>query len=305
MVIHRSEECYAGAIYRAGWRAGTEMSNDPLGDLKKTPLNDNDPPFDAPQTAGGLVEDLAMGVRFYSRLPFGTTPHRKPDLSRIALALPFASIVIGTGPALLLCFAAMLGLPVFVSATLAVAAMVIVTGAMAEDGLADAADGLFGGNTPARRLEIMKDSRHGSYGVAALCLFLVLRVAALGAMASASPLAAASVWLAAMLLARSGALWLSVSLGPARPDGVSAAVGRVPMRAFLLGGAFALVLGFILGAPPAGVLGLVLALVFGASVALGWQKLCLKLVGGQTGDLIGALQALLEIAALTAFSLFV
>jgi adenosylcobinamide-GDP ribazoletransferase len=199
----------------------------------------------------------------------------------------------------------MLGLPVFVSATLAVASLVVVTGAMAEDGLADAADGLFGGTTPARRLEIMKDSRHGSYGVAALCLFLVLRVAALGSIASASPLAAGSVWLAAMLLARSGALWLGVSLAPARSDGLSASAGQVPAPAFLLGGAFALVLGFILGAPPAGVLGFVLALVLGAGVAFGWQNLCQKLVGGQTGDLIGALQALLEIAALTAFSLFV
>jgi adenosylcobinamide-GDP ribazoletransferase len=281
------------------------MSIDPLGGIKK-PLNDNDPPFQEPETGpGGLAEDLVMGVRFYSRLPFGSTPHRKPDLARIALALPFASIVIGLGPALLLCLATLAGLPAFVAATIAVAALVIVTGAMAEDGLADAADGLFGGTTPERRLEIMKDSRHGSYGVAALCLFLVLRVAALGSMAAVSPLAAASVWLAAMLLARSGALWLSVSLAPARPDGASAAAGRVPRRAFFIGGAFALVLGFILGAPPAGVLGFVLALVLCAGVSFGWQKLCRNLVGGQTGDLIGALQALLEIAALAAFSLFV
>jgi adenosylcobinamide-GDP ribazoletransferase len=282
------------------------MSNDPLSGIKM-PLNDNDPPPpDKPESGpAGLAEDLAMGVRFYSRLTIGNAPHGKPDLSRIALALPFASLVIGIGPALLLCLATLAGLPPYVSATLAVAAIVIITGAMAEDGLADAADGLFGGADTARRLEIMKDSRHGSYGVAALCLFLVFRVAALGSMAAVSPLAAGSVWLSAMLLARSGALWLSVGLPAARPDGVSAAAGRVPRRAFLIGGAFALVLGFILGAPPASVAGLVLALLLGTAVAFGWGRFCKKLVGGQTGDLIGALQALLEIAALTAFALFV
>ena len=66
---------------------------------------------------------------------------------------------------------------------LAVAAMVIASGAMADDALADAMDGLFGGQTTERRLEIMKDSRHGTYGVAALALFILLRVTALGAMA--------------------------------------------------------------------------------------------------------------------------
>jgi adenosylcobinamide-GDP ribazoletransferase len=54
-----------------------------------------------------------------------------------------------------------------------------------------------------------------------------------------------------------------------------------------------------------GVLGLVAAFGLGALVALGWSNLCRRLIGGQTGDLIGALQALLEIAALTAFMVFV
>ena len=251
-----------------------------------------------------LVDDLVMGLRFFSRLPLGDRPHQRPDLNRIALALAFTSLAIGIGPALLLTGASWLGLPSFFAAALAVAALVIVTGAMAEDGLADAADGLFGGGSAERRLEILRDSRHGTYGVCALCLLLLLRVAGLGAVAAFNPLAAGGLWLAAMVLSRSAALWLTVALPPARADGAAAGAGRVTRQNFAVGAVFAVILGFVLAAPFAGILGFALALLLAAGVVFGWTQLCSRLVGGQTGDLIGALQALLEIAALTAFLLF-
>src|SRR5690554_5047966 len=165
-----------------------------------------------PAQAGGLFEDVVMALRFFSRLPTGDSPHRTPDIARMALALPFASLLIGLGPALLLVALAAAGLPPLLAATLAVAAAVLAGGAMAEDALADSADGLFGGGTPERRLEIMKDSRHGSYGVAALCLFIVLRVVGIGSVAAINPLAAGAIWLAAGVTARTGALWLASAL---------------------------------------------------------------------------------------------
>ena len=158
-----------------------------------------------------------MGLRFYSRLPTGSRPHLKPDLSRIALALPFTSLVIALGPAALLLCLEWLAVPHYFAAALAVAAQVIVTGAMAEDALADAADGLFGGHTAERRLEIMKDSRHGTFGVVAIVLLIALRITAVGSVAH--PLAAAGIFVAASLMARSGALWLTIALPPARAEG--------------------------------------------------------------------------------------
>ena len=246
-----------------------------------------------------------MGLRFFSRLPTGDRPHERPDLSRIAMALPFASLIIGVLPAMLLLGGGLTGLPKLFVAGLAVAGAAIVTGGMAEDAIADAADGLFGGTTPERRLAIMKDSRHGTYGVVALCLFLLLRVSALSALAAANPAAAAAIWLAVTLMARSAALWLTVALPPARPNGASAAAGRASKPAFALGGVFALILGVILSAPSAGLVGFLLAVLAIIAVAAGWTTLCRRLVGGQTGDLIGALQALAEIAALGAFLFFV
>lgn len=216
------------------------------------------------------------------------------------MALPLASVAIGIGPALLLVGGTLIGLPSYFAAALAVAAMVIASGAMAEDALADAADGLFGGHSRERRLEIMKDSRHGTYGVAALCLFLVMRVTALGAVAAINPLVAGMIWLAASIAARSGALWVAVALPPARSDGASASAGQVPVQGFAVGAVFALVLMFVLAGPATSLVGLGAALLLAVMVIAGWTALCRRLVGGQTGDLIGALGALVEIAVLAA-----
>ncbi len=247
--------------------------------------------------------DLVMALRFFSRLPTGSRPFEPPDLSRMAVALPFASIVIAIGPALLL-LALSFVLPGYFAAALAVGAMLAVTGAMSDDALADAADGLVGGATPERRLEIMKDSRHGTYGVAALCLYIVLRVMALGSIATINPFAAAAIWLATTLLARSGSLWLSLELPNARSGGVSASAGRVGRTSFGIGLLFAAILAFIAAAPFTSVVALVLAFLIAGLIAWGWTEACRRLVGGQTGDLIGALQALIEVGALTVLLAF-
>jgi adenosylcobinamide-GDP ribazoletransferase len=254
---------------------------------------------------GGLKADFIMALRFFSRLPTGDSPHETPDLNRIAMALPLASVAIGILPALLLIGATLVGLPAYFAAALSVAAAVMASGAMAEDALADSADGLFGGSTRERRLEIMKDSRHGTYGVAALCLFIVLRVVGIGGVATVSPLAAGAIWLASGIVGRSGALWLAVALSPARTDGAAATAGRLRKRNFAVGAVLALLLLFVLGGPATSVLALVLALLLAVAVIAGWTASCKRLVGGQTGDLIGALGALVEIAVLTALLPFV
>ncbi len=253
----------------------------------------------------GLKDDLVMALRFFSRLPAGNSPHEKPDMGRIAMALPFASVVMGIIPAGLLIGGTFLGLPAYFAATLAVAAMVIVGGGMMEDSLADAADGLFGGSTPERRLEILKDSRHGTYGVAALCLFLLLRITALGAVAAVNPLAAGAMWLAANIAGRSGGLWVALALPPARSDGASAAAGTLPRSKFIIGAVFAVLLALILGTFATNIVGVVVALLAVALAVLGWTAICKRLVGGQTGDLIGAAAGLGEVAALTVLLIFI
>ncbi len=251
-----------------------------------------------------LLADFVMGLRFFSRLPAGDSPHETPNLSQMAPAVPFVSLAVGFLPAMLMMALCWMTAPAFLAAAMGVGLMVILTGAMPEDALADAADGLFGGTTIERRLEIMKDSRHGTYGVVAIALYLLLRVTALGSIAAINPLAAGALMLATTIAGRSGSLWLSADLPPAREGGASASVGRVSKRAFAVGAGFALVLVFVLAGPFTGILGIAFALLAAVGVATGWVWACRRLVGGQTGDLIGALHALIEVAVLTMFVLF-
>jgi len=261
-------------------------------------------PVPEPPPERNFGDDLVMALRFFSRLPTGDRPFVKPDLDRIAVVLPFTSVVIGFLPALLMMLCAWATIPSYFAAALGVAAMIVATGAMADDALADAADGLYGGQTVERRLEIMKDSRHGTYGVSALGLYLLLRITAIGAVAAYNPLAAAGIWLAATVLGRSGSLWLSVELPNAREGGASASAGRVSRRSFFVGLGFAALVTLILAAPFTSLVAVILAFAAAVGVASAWVWTCRRLIGGQTGDLIGALGALIEVAVLAVLLIF-
>jgi adenosylcobinamide-GDP ribazoletransferase len=253
----------------------------------------------------GWLVNLARAVRFYSRLPvpalpFEAEPHARPDFGTMARAVPAAGLAIGLGPALTLLAALALGLGPWLAAALSVAAMTILTGAFHEDGLADTADGFGGGATPERRLAIMKDSLIGSFGASALALAFALRIAALATLAERVPAgsAAAAVLIAAVLSRTAGLLPLTL-LPPARREGASYEVGRPSREALsgagILAAAIALVLGFLGGLPPLGI-GLMLVLSYAVGRAL--TRLSARLIGGQTGDVAGAVQQAAEILAL-------
>lgn len=258
----------------------------------------------------GWLVATAICVRFYSRLPVPalpgeTDPHAPPDFRSVPRALPFAALVIALPAALVLVGAGIAGLGGLLSATLAVATLAVTTGALHEDGLADSADGLFGGRNAERRLEIMKDSRLGSYGALAMGLALLLRVAALALILDRlGPLAATGVFIIAALVSRLSGVRLLAMTAPARPDGASAAVGRPSVRtalvAYAIGSGLALALAIGLRLP---LFGLALGFFLAAANAALVRRLCLRLIGGQTGDIAGATQQLDEIALYLGFAL--
>jgi len=123
-----------------------------------------------------LPTDITAALGLLSRLPVPVDGAKAAARGAAAAwAYPVAGFVIGALMALIASMALWLGLSAPIAAGLALTAGVIVTGAMHEDGLADSADGLWGGWEPAGRLEIMKDSHIGVYGVCALVLSLLLR----------------------------------------------------------------------------------------------------------------------------------
>ena len=180
--------------------------------------------------------------------------------------------------------------PGAVAAGLALAAMVLLTGALHEDGLADCADGLGGGRTGDQALEIMRDSRVGSYGALALVFSVGLRWAALAALAPGwgvlALVLAGGIGRAMMVPATALASY-------ARREGLGRSVaggaGAVEVAAAL---GTALVLGVIGGW--AGVLALVLAM----AVSGGFLLYMVRRVGGYTGDGLGAMAQLGEIAVM-------
>jgi adenosylcobinamide-GDP ribazoletransferase len=176
-----------------------------------------------------------------------------------------------------------------IPALLAVIVGVLVTGGFHEDGLADTADGLGGGQDPARRLEIMKDSQVGAYGVLALGLTLAVKIVAL---AELDPLIAALGLVAAHGGARAAAvLVMRVSSYAGQVDAakwkpVPDGVGNWEAAIALITAAWPMV--FL------GDQSLVLGLVIGAALALAVSLLARRLLGGYTGDVLGAVEQVFE-----------
>ncbi len=267
--------------------------------MSRHPLGNENEPFSPPS----LAKDMVMGIRFYSRIRVPKFPHGAVEMNRMAGVLGLASLVMALGPGLVLYVLTSLGMPLLPGATFAVTAQIAVGGAMAEDGLADSFDGLFGGNSPERRLQIMKDSTHGTYGVAALVLLITARITALATLAEISLAGAVLLWMGAQVMARQGALWLMLRLPAARKDGAAAAAGSLSGRAFWQGiaGAALITGGFAFFFT--GVGGMIIAAAIVLLIIGWWTGMCRKLVGGYSGDLIGGLQAMVEIGLLSGFLL--
>lgn len=254
-----------------------------------------------------VLPDVPAALRFLSRLPvrLPSEPAQDgpPDLDRLGPALPLAGAVLGLIGASVLIVAAGIGLGDFLAATLAVAVLVAMTGALHEDGLADVADAL-GGWSVEQRLAIMKDSRVGAFGVCALILAFALRVGALAGLLATGPLPAAAGLIAAVSVSRLAGLWMLAALPFARADGLARSAG-VPGRASrwrALG--IGLIVLIVLIVPLIGPTGLVGGALFGVVAFLLVVRLARAQFGGQTGDVAGAATILVEIAFLIGLLIF-
>ncbi len=249
-----------------------------------------------PSSATGAFRDIADALRFFTRLPLPAAASAPLDFNRIAWAAPVAGAVVGAIGATVLAVAERLGLPALVGASLATAALVAVTGALHEDGLADVADGFGGGRTHERKLEVMRDSRIGAFGAIALMLALILRVGALSAALSHSPSTAAGALILVAALSRAGALMPLALLDPARGDGAGAAAGRLATSSFAAACGIALVLALTIGLFTVGAGRALDAALGGAVGAAAMTLLASRQIGGQTGDVAGAAQQWAEVA---------
>jgi adenosylcobinamide-GDP ribazoletransferase len=225
-----------------------------------------------------------------------------PDFSRAARMVPIVGALLGLLGALILSLMANLGIAPLPAATIAIGFLVLITGAMHEDGLADLCDGFGGGANAERKLEIMKDSRLGAYGCAALVLSLLMRVGTLAGLVATDLRLACAVLIAAGAVSRTAGLLPLVLLSPARAFGAGFAAARPRLQALPVAAALALICACLPLLTGASLTRVICACIAAALAAYGVTTLARRQIGGQTGDVAGAAQQSAEIAMLLVFS---
>jgi adenosylcobinamide-GDP ribazoletransferase len=237
--------------------------------------------------------ELAEALGLLSRLPLGRFAPSAPPSARVMWAFPLVGVILGGLAGGVDLLAARLGLSPWLAAAWAVAVGMLLSGALHEDGLADAADGLGAEGSAARRLAVMRDPRAGNYAVLALILSVAIRLAALAAITPAG--AAAKALMVAGIGGRTAMIGLPLLLPPARASGLGAALGT-PGKGVALA-AFARGLGLLATLlSPARLCAVVLA----AGLGLGVVALAAKWrLGGYTGDIYGAVEQVAECLTLT------
>lgn len=216
-------------------------------------------------------------------------------LSRCAKYFPAIGICIGAASAVVLLLAGAVWGPV-IAALLAVATSIVVTGALHEDGLADAADGFGGGRSVEKRLLIMKDSRIGAYGALALAFSIALRVTALAEM----PLWSGA---AALIAAHAAARITPAFVMNAMPYAGDTAAMKVsytdaPVSANDLRFALIVVVCALVPLAFVSILSVTSGLLLGAALAAAIALWAQRLIDGYTGDVLGAIEQMFEIGFL-------
>ena len=253
----------------------------------------------SPRRALGAVRSVRAAFAFFTRIPVGGFPFDDRELAWAPAHAPLVGAVIGAPLGALA--VSLLPIGALASAMIVVAVSMLLTGALHEDGLADTSDALGGARDADGVFAILKDSRIGAFGAAALAVSLFTRAALIGQLGEAALSAVPLAWCAA----RVGPVWLMAFLPYVTPE--STAKSRRVVRAdwrqalvastwFFAASAWAVEQG-ILSVARAGVVGAAVAAV---SAVTGWRYH--RRVGGITGDFLGATEQLGEIAALATLS---
>ena len=240
-----------------------------------------------------MIADARVAVAFLTRLPVGATDLTAARLSRAAPWFPAVGLLVGgvmAGTRAL----ANLALEPTAATVLALLAAVLVTGALHEDGLADAADAMGAHAARERKLAILRDSRVGAYGALALIFAVVFAVVVLAPLDDGHFARAALV---GHVLGRWSTLPQAVALPPAHPDGAGALV-RPSAAATAAGTAIAIATALVAGGLGPGAI----AAATAAAVTAVGAMAALRVLGGVSGDTFGAVAKLVELASYAALA---
>ncbi|MEM1129593.1 MAG: adenosylcobinamide-GDP ribazoletransferase [Pseudomonadota bacterium] len=245
---------------------------------------------------------FALALQFLTRLPSGRGHGFSPErLAEATRWFPMVGVIVGALGAAAYLVAATLLTPTF-AAIAATGVTVLATGALHEDGLADTADGLGGGSSREHALEIMRDSRIGTYGTLALGLTVAAQIALLASLPI--PLAMAGL-VAAHALSRGAVVVIMASMPYARLTGAgSFAAKGVSTVALVIAGATSLVVLLVL-AWSAGLSAALTTCLLVSAISWAMARFLHRRLGGWTGDGLGCTQQLGLLAALVGLSVWV
>jgi adenosylcobinamide-GDP ribazoletransferase len=236
--------------------------------------------------------DFKTAVAFLTRLPMPHPQGAMPEnFVRAHRMFPVVGALIGAAVGFACLGLRAAGLPDLAAAALALGAGAILTGALHEDGLADVADGFGGGRDIAAKLEIMRDSRLGTYGALILLVSFVAKLSALAVLPDGDVVQSL---IAAHALARGVLPAMSVNLPYARADGLARNAGQPDATIATTAAIIALIIA-LLALSWAGAFWAALVAVLSAAF-MAW--LAKRQIGGQTGDVLGGAEQVAETAIL-------
>jgi adenosylcobinamide-GDP ribazoletransferase len=246
--------------------------------------------------------EFLVSLQFLTRLPIPFA--RTIDPPRLAQSMRFFAVAgafVGGLSGLMLVVLQMIHLPTLIAAAFTCMFGALMTGGLHEDGLADTADGFFGGKSREHRLEIMRDSRIGSYGAMALGLGLIARAGAYESLCALSPFQIVLITAAVGGFSRAMMVDMMWATRPARKDGLSVLAGRpgrnTALFAIVCGSALTIYAGLSLRIE-SGFIALLVAIITTGIL----RRMAMRLIGGQTGDVCGAVQVVAEIMMLASFT---
>lgn len=236
-----------------------------------------------------MIKNIAAAFLLLTRfpIPWEKLSDQPPNIAKSLWAYPLVGLIISAIGAAVYEGATLLLLPSGISAILAVLTMILCTGALHEDGLADTADGFGGGRDKTHKLEIMRDSQIGAYGTISLFIILALRAAALGSMTSNGAMVALLV---SGTVSRFMIVLSLKFMPPARQDGLAVEAVNPAMVQIIIAGIFSIIVAVCL-LPLSAVL--IISLLPLIATLLIW-RLSMKHIGGMTGDVLGTIQQISE-----------
>jgi len=240
-----------------------------------------------------------IALQFFTRLPIpGWVGFEAAWLQHASRYFPLVGVVVAAVAAGVY-YAAALVLPAPVAAALSTAASIYITGAFHEDGFADTCDGLGGGMTKERALEIMKDSRVGAYGAIGIVCMLATKLSAL---AMLPPHVAVAALFVAHPLSRLAATALIWKLDYVRGEGKAKPLAQQMTTAEFAIATITCTLpaAYVLATKAMTPAAMLAAIIAAALAALWLGRLFVRRLGGYTGDCLGAVQQLAEALILVA-----